>query len=113
MRRKKPWPQFPDSIAFPKGREFPVPTKSLLISGRVQGVGFRYTALHEAQRLGVTGWVRNELDGSVHMVAQGSEVVVVVLEEWCRTGPTGAIVQEVQVSTLDTREVFRDFRILR
>jgi acylphosphatase len=47
------------------------------------------------------------------MVAQGSEAVVVVLEEWCRTGPTGAIVQEVQVSTLDTREVFRDFRILR
>ena len=41
--------------------------------GRVQGVGFRYTAIHAAGRLGVTGWVHNEYDGSVTMEAQGAE----------------------------------------
>jgi acylphosphatase len=88
-----------------------VSTKHLLISGRVQGVGFRYTALHEAQRLGVTGWVMNEPDGSVRLVAQGPESAVAALEAWCREGPSGAVVQKVQVSVLDTREVFPEFGI--
>ena len=90
-----------------------MPTKRFLISGRVQGVGFRYTALHEAQRLGVTGWVMNEPDGSVRLVAQGTDAAVSALEDWCRTGPPGAIVGQVRVSVLDTREVFPEFGIRR
>lgn len=88
-------------------------TKAFVISGRVQGVGFRYTALHEAQRLGVTGWVLNEPDGSVRLVAQGPEPALSALERWCGQGPPGAVVWEVRISVLDTREVFLDFRILR
>ena len=50
-------------------------TKAFVISGRVQGVGFRYTALHEAQRLGVTGWVLNEPDGSVRLVGRADDMI--------------------------------------
>lgn len=47
--------------------------RQLRFSGRVQGVGFRYTAYHLAQQLGITGWVYNDWDGSVLMQAQGTE----------------------------------------
>ncbi len=47
--------------------------KSIRVYGAVQGVGFRYRAVHAAQRMGVTGWVKNEPDGSVSMEVQGTE----------------------------------------
>lgn len=47
--------------------------KEIIFYGRVQGVGFRYTAYHAANALGVTGYVRNRYDGSVEMQAEGSE----------------------------------------
>ena len=47
--------------------------KHFIFSGRVQEVGFRYSAFSIATKLGLTGWVRNEWDGSVEMEAQGSE----------------------------------------
>lgn len=47
--------------------------KHMIFSGRVQGVGFRYRAAHVANGLGITGWVRNEWDGTVEMEAQGTE----------------------------------------
>ena len=47
--------------------------RHLVFTGRVQGVGFRYRASYAARSLGVTGWVRNETNGSVEMEAQGSE----------------------------------------
>lgn len=50
--------------------------KHMIISGRVQGVGFRYTACVLARRLGVTGWVRNCPDGTVEMEAQGAEAEI-------------------------------------
>ena len=55
----------------------------------------------------------NEPDGSVRLVAQGPDAAVSALEDWCRTGPPGAIVGQVQVSVLDTREVFPEFGIRR
>ena len=50
--------------------------KQIVFYGRVQGVGFRYTARHAADSLGLTGWVRNEYDGSVMMQVQGEEVKI-------------------------------------
>ena len=50
--------------------------KRLQFYGRVQGVGFRYTAIRAANSLGVSGWVRNERDGSVTIEAQGSEAAI-------------------------------------
>ena len=50
--------------------------KRLIFHGRVQGVGFRYTARHLADSLGLTGWVRNEYDGTVHMEVQGRKAMI-------------------------------------
>lgn len=50
--------------------------KHMIFRGRVQGVGFRYTAKYLAQSLGLTGWVKNEWDGTVIMEVQGSEIMI-------------------------------------
>lgn len=67
----------------------------VIVSGRVQGVSFRAYAEREAQVLGVTGWVRNEPDGSVAGHFEGDPVAVDALVEWCREGPRLARVQRV------------------
>lgn len=50
--------------------------KHIIFTGRVQGVGFRYRASYAARSLGITGWVRNNYDGSVEMEAQGNEASI-------------------------------------
>jgi len=67
------------------------------VTGRVQGVGFRASCAREANRLGVAGSVRNRIDGSVEVVAEGDEASVAALTEWCRVGPTYARVQSIEV----------------
>jgi acylphosphatase len=67
------------------------------VTGRVQGVSFRYYAVEQAQRLGITGWVRNEPDGSVALHAEGADEAVDALVEWCRAGPALARVRNVAV----------------
>jgi len=75
--------------------------RHLQITGRVQGVGFRYSMQHEAARLGVRGWVRNRRDGSVEALVQGSETAIAAITEWARRGPAGARVDSVQVANAD------------
>ncbi len=72
--------------------------KHLVISGRVQGVGFRYSMAEEAERLHVTGWVRNRRDGTVEAVVEGAADAVDTLVAWARRGPPSALVSEVQVT---------------
>jgi len=72
--------------------------KHLVISGRVQGVGFRYSMAEEAERLHVTGWVRNRRDGTVEAVVDGAAHAVDTLVAWARRGPPSARVSEVQVT---------------
>ena len=67
----------------------------VLISGRVQGVFFRARAYDEATRLDVSGWVRNEPDGSVAAHLEGDADAVDALVEWCRHGPPYAQVERV------------------
>lgn len=67
------------------------------VTGRVQGVSFRYYTEQQARRLGVTGWVRNEPDGSVAVHAEGPEDAVDALVDWCRSGPSMARVRHVAV----------------
>jgi acylphosphatase len=65
------------------------------VSGRVQGVGFRYTCCHEAQCLGLSGWVRNEWNGDVEVWAEGSAEKLDRFLQWLRRGPPGARVDSV------------------
>ena len=73
-------------------------TRRLLIRGRVQGVWFRESMRIEAERLCVTGWVRNRMDGSVEAVIQGSAEAVEAMTRWSRRGPEAAQVTGVEVS---------------
>ena len=73
-------------------------TKHLLVHGRVQGVGFRESMRREAERNGVTGWVRNRRDGTVEAVLHGSPGDVARILEWAQRGPPGARVASVDIS---------------
>jgi acylphosphatase len=66
------------------------------IRGRVQGVFFRAEARARAESLGVAGWIRNADDGSVEAVLEGADEQIESLLEWCRRGPAGALVEEVE-----------------
>ena len=67
----------------------------LFISGTVQGVFFRYATKHEAEHLGVQGWVRNLKNGGVEVVVEGEKQDVEQLAAWCHHGPPGARVMDV------------------
>jgi acylphosphatase len=69
----------------------------VIISGRVQGVGFRYAAMERARTRGVAGWVRNKPDGTVEAVFEGAPEGVDALVAWCWRGPSGARVDDVRV----------------
>jgi acylphosphatase len=67
----------------------------IVVQGRVQGVGYRWWAMGEARRLGIEGWVRNRIDGSVELLAIGSAPAIGRLVEACRRGPRAAVVSAV------------------
>jgi acylphosphatase len=67
------------------------------VTGRVQGVAFRWEAQHQAERLGARGWVRNEPDGSVVAHVEGEPDVVNDMVVWLRQGPPGSRVRDVAV----------------
>ena len=73
----------------------------VVISGRVQGVGFRLWVEAEAVSRGLAGWVRNRRDGSVEAVFFGEEDAVGAMLEACRTGPRMALVTNVAISDTD------------
>jgi acylphosphatase len=75
----------------------PLARAHLHVSGRVQGVGYRFSAIDEARRLGLRGWVRNLPDGRVEAEAEGERTEVEALVAWCRRGPPAAQVDDVEV----------------
>ena len=86
--------------------------RAATVTGRVQGVSFRYHAEREARRLGLTGWVRNHEDGTVRVEAQGPEPVVDELVRWLRHGPPHARVDGVRVDAVDPRAGEAGFRVV-
>jgi len=82
----------------------------VVISGRVQGVGYRYTCHDEAKRSGVAGWVRNLPDGTVEAEFEGPRPAVEAMIDWCRQGPPSAHVEDAAVTWTESRGD-RDFRI--
>jgi acylphosphatase len=68
----------------------------LKITGRVQGVSYRYYAYQQALRLGVRGWVRNKLNGSVEALIQGTDEQVREMVGWCHQGSPMAAVERVE-----------------
>jgi acylphosphatase len=68
-----------------------------VVRGQVQGVGYRWFVVHEASRLGLDGWVANEADGSVRVLAEGPDADLDGLVVVLRDGPSGASVTDVAV----------------
>lgn len=72
-----------------------IQARHFVISGRVQGVCYRASALEQARRLGLAGWVRNRSDGRVEALAEGSPEALEAFEHWLHQGPSMANVTEV------------------
>ncbi len=83
----------------------------LVVVGRVQGVGFRARAIAEATRLGLSGWVRNRMDGTVEARAEGAPRAVEAFVAWCRRGPPAAEVQGVEISAVPPTGLDRGFQV--
>lgn len=83
------------------------------IAGRVQGVGFRFWMRGQAQRLGLSGWVRNEADGTVVALIYGSAAAVAAMLERCWNGPPGASVDDVRSEMTSLDDGLEGFRIMK
>ncbi len=84
----------------------------IVVNGRVQGVWYRGSMQQEAERLGVAGWVKNCLDGSVEAVVEGTPAVIDALIAWCWKGPPAARVDDVAVHE-EAPQGLRGFRVTR
>ncbi|HKK40808.1 MAG TPA: acylphosphatase [Bacteroidales bacterium] len=80
------------------------------VTGRVQGVGFRWNAANEARNIGIKGIVKNLYDGSVYIEAEGTSNQLKSYLEWCRKGPSFSRVDKVDVET-GPAPGYNDFRI--
>lgn len=83
----------------------------LRIHGSVQGVFFRAQAQRKANELELCGWIRNNSDGSVEVIAEGNESELRNMLEWCREGPPEAVVNQVIEDWEDATGEFEEFRI--
>lgn len=83
------------------------------VSGMVQGVGFRYFTVIAAQRLNITGWVRNMRDGNVQLEAQGSQQALFAMYERLSVGPRWSRVEHVATECIPVRHGEHEFRVLR
>lgn len=87
--------------------------RHVVVSGLVQGVGYRYLARKHAQRLAVVGWVRNLADGRVEAEIQGADASVAEMLRRLEAGPPGSAVTEMTVEEVEPRPDESQFRIVR
>ena len=87
-------------------------TVNIRVSGLVQGVFFRKSTKTEAEKLGLAGWVRNESDGSVEIMAAGDKAKLEELISWCKKGPPLAKVENVELDWLKEVEDFEEFSVI-
>ncbi|MBU5537372.1 MAG: acylphosphatase [Candidatus Aenigmatarchaeota archaeon] len=83
------------------------------IYGIVQNVGFRNFIKKNAEKLGITGWVRNNFDGTVEAVFEGDDNAVSEIIEKCKKGPLLALVEKVEVREEEPKKEFDEFHIFR
>lgn len=83
----------------------------LLISGVVQGVFFRASALYRARELNLSGFARNLSDGRVEILAEGDVESLQKLIRWAQQGPSGAVVEKVEEDWRDAQGTFKEFSI--
>ena len=81
------------------------------VTGRVQGVGFRWSTRHQADLLGVTGWVRNRIDGSVEVFAQGDSLALDAFRAYLTEGPRHANVAAVRLQDADPDSSITSFSV--
>ncbi len=81
------------------------------VQGYVQGVGFRQFVVHQATRLGLRGYTRNETNGDVEVVAQGDRSALERLCSFLRQGPSASEVSEVQITWRSPSEQFHGFHV--
>ena len=77
----------------------------ITITGKVQGVGFRWWAVNNASTFGLNGWVRNRNDGSVEALLSGEKNAIDGMIKRCHIGPTFAVVKNLQIEELNTSTV--------
>lgn len=85
--------------------------KRFVVYGRVQGVGFRYFTWKEAERIGIKGTVRNCVDGSVEIVAEGNEGQLQDFYNWLKVGPRTASVEQVLEDNIENKN-YPEFSII-
>ena len=83
----------------------------ILISGRVQGVGFRYFVLRKAEELQINGWVKNTPDGKVEIEAEGGEEQLSTFIDWMKIGPQRAVVSTMSVEEFLPQRNFSTFQV--
>lgn len=84
----------------------------VFVSGVVQGVGYRYSTVQQAEKLGLNGWVRNMADGRVEAVFEGKQTIVEEMIQWCDRGSSAAVVKDVTVE-IGEPEGLRGFNVMR
>ncbi|MBN1195976.1 MAG: acylphosphatase [Candidatus Aminicenantes bacterium] len=86
-------------------------TRRYTVTGRVQGVGFRFSARQTAWKLGIRGWVRNNPDGSVTIMAKADPGQLQVFESFLQRGPYGARVDTLAMEIADNADVGEEFHV--
>lgn len=89
-----------------------MPGIHLIIKGKVQGVFYRATAKDIADKLGIKGWVKNNPEGHVEILATGTEMQFEKFIQWCKQGPPKAVVTDVVVKPIE-EQLFDSFKIMR
>jgi len=90
----------------------PIKYRRIQIYGKVQGVWFRASTRQKATELGLSGIVKNEIDGSVYVEVCGEEIVLDRFISWCRKGPELAQVKELKIAEMEAKH-FSGFEVLR
>ena len=85
---------------------------NITIRGKVQGVSFRVTTKAVANQLGITGFIKNQIDGSVYAEAEGEDFELDNFVDWCHEGPEGAQVEKVEVTQGELQN-YRNFEIVK
>ena len=85
----------------------------VIVTGQVQGVWFRRNTQEKARELCITGWVRNESDGTVTVVAEGNDKLLIKLTKWLEIGSPDANVDTLKVNWGDAKEKLNSFDVIK